>query len=337
MRPAYPVVVITGPTASGKSDLALCLSEGFGGEIVNYDSVQVFRSFDIGTAKPSVEVRLRVPHHLFDILGPSQACNAGDYQRRARAVLEDIRDRRTIPILVGGTGLYLRAVMEGLFDGPARSAYWRGRMEAITQSKGREYLHLILARMDPASAERIAPRDLPKVIRALEVRLATGRPLSAHLHEKPRRPIVGFDFRVFGLAPPRPQLYVRIEERVRRMFEAGLVEEVRAILDSGVSPGAHAFRAIGYRRVLEHIDGAISLREAIMLTQRDTRRYAKRQLSWFRKQPGVCWSDGFGDEKEVQNRIHHFVDDFLNASDYGLKPEVADDQKNFLGGFPDGR
>jgi tRNA dimethylallyltransferase len=334
MCPAYPVVVITGPTASGKTDLALCVSQAVEGEIVNFDSVQVFRRFDIGTAKPSKQERLCVPHHLFDILEPSQACNAGDYQRRARAVLGDIRNRGTVPILVGGTGLYLRAVMEGLFDGPSRSAYWRRRMEGIADSKGREHLHLLLARMDPSSAERIAPRDLPKVIRALEVRLSTGRSLSAHLHEKPRRPIAGFDFRIFGLAPPRSQLFVRIEERVRRMFAAGLVDEVRAILESGVSPRAHAFRAIGYPRVLEYIDGAISLDEAIMLTERDTRRYAKRQMTWFRKQPGVCWSVGFGDEKQVQNRIQHLVDDFLNTSRLGSKPENADDQSNFFRGVP---
>ena len=304
----YPAIAIAGPTASGKSDLALYLAEGFDGEIVNYDSLQIFRHLDIGTAKPSEDEQCRVPHHLIDILEPDEGFSAGEYQWRAREVLDDIRKRNKLPILVGGTGLYLRAVMEGLFDGPQRSTYWRDRMEVIAREKGREYLHSLLERLDPPTALRIAPRDLPKVIRALEVRLTTGRKLSSHLDRAPRRPIQGFAFSVVGLDPPRAALYERIEERVRRMWKVGLAEEVKRILESGVAPEANAFRAIGYRQVLEYIDGAIGLDEAIMLTGRETRRYAKRQLTWFKKQHSVTWFDGFGNEDDMKERIHRYID-----------------------------
>ena len=314
----YPAIAIAGPTASGKSNLALYLAERFDGEIVNYDSLQLFRHLNIGTAKPSVAEQSRVPHHLIDILEPDEDFSAGQYQWRAREVLNDIRKRKRVPILVGGTGLYLRAVMEGLFDGPQRSTYWRARMEIIAREKSREYLHLLLERLDPSSAARIAPRDLPKVIRALEVRLTTGRSLSSHLDAAPRRPIQGFNFNVVGLDPPRAPLYERIEERVRQMWEAGLVEEVKQILDSGVAPGANAFRAIGYRQVLQYIDGAISLDEAIMLTGRETRRYAKRQLTWFKKQHSLTWFDGFGSENEMKERIHRFIDHAFGNSGQSL-------------------
>ena len=309
--PEYPAVVVVGPTASGKSDLALTLAEAFDGEIVNYDAIQVFRHLDIGTAKPSLEDRRRVSHHLIDILEPDEPFSAGEYQRRARKVLDDIRTRHKLPILVGGTGLYLRAVMEGLFDGPRRSNYWRARMQAVVEEKGREYLHRILIRLDPGAAGRIAPRDLPKVMRAIEVRLETGQSLSSHLEETPRRPIQGFDFTMVGLDPARPNLYDRIDLRVRRMFRLGLVREVRRLLADGVSPKANAFRAIGYRQVIENIDGVISLDQAIMFTERDTRRYSKRQMTWFRKQHSVAWFDGFGDEEMIEKRIHRFIDHAL--------------------------
>ncbi len=310
----YPAIAVAGPTASGKSDLALYLAEQFDGEIVNYDSLQLFRHLDIGTAKPSKDEQSRVPHHLIDILDPDEAFSAGQYQWRAREVLDDIRNRNRLPILVGGTGLYLRAVMEGLFDGPQRSTYWRRRMEVIAEDKGREYLHSLLERLDPSSAARIAPRDLPKVVRALEVRLTTGRNLSSHLDAAPRRPIQGFAFKIVGLDPPRTALYERIEERVQRMWEVGLVEEVKQILERGVTPRANAFRAIGYRQVLEYIDGAIALDKAIMITGRETRRYAKRQLTWFKKQHSVTWFDGFGSEDDTKEQIHRFIDHLLGNS-----------------------
>src|SRR5207245_3092686 len=183
----HPVLAIVGPTASGKSQLALFLAERFSGEIVNYDSVQIFRHIDIGTAKPTPEERFRIPHHMIDLREPTEIFTAGDFQREARRVLYEIRERGKMPILVGGTGLYLRALTEGLFNGPARSTYWRNRLEMIAERKGRNYLHRVLSRLDPQAASRIARRDKPKVIRALEVRLQTGKALSQHLEERPRQ------------------------------------------------------------------------------------------------------------------------------------------------------
>src|SRR5215472_5329904 len=218
----YPVIAIVGPTASGKSELGLFLAEQFTGEIVNYDSVQIFKHLNIGAAKPSLEDRARVPHHLIDIREPTEVYTAGDYQREARAVLREITQRGRFPFLVGGTGLYLRALTDGLFSGPQRSDYWRERLETIAEKKGREHLHRILIRLDPGAASRIMPRDKPKVIRALEVRLQTGRPLTDHLVDKPRDPLTGYKFHFIGVNPPREELYARIDERVVRMFKAGL-------------------------------------------------------------------------------------------------------------------
>src|SRR3989454_3799443 len=237
----YPLIAIVGATASGKSELALFLAEQLSGEIVNYDSVQIFRYLNIGAAKPTPEEQQRVPHHMIDVREPSEVFTAGDYQREARRVLEDIRSRRKLPILAGGTGLYLRALTEGLFNGPTRSMYWRNRLEMIAERKGRGHLHRLLKRLDPAAAARIAARDKPKVIRALEVRLETGKALSQHLEERPRQPLTGFKVIFVGLNPPREELYTRINERVRRMFDAGLVEEVRELLASGIPSSAKPF------------------------------------------------------------------------------------------------
>ena len=303
----HPLIAIVGPTASGKSELALFLAQSFSGEIVNYDSLQIFRHLDIGTAKPSGEERQLVPHHLIDIREPTDIFTAGDYQREARRVLEDIRRRRRLPILVGGTGLYLRAALEGLFDGPTRSLHWRNRLEMIAERKGRDYLHRILGRLDPAAALRIAERDKPKVIRALEVRLETGKPLSTYLEETPRQPITGFAIQLVGLNPPRADLYKRIDERVHRMFQAGLVEEVRKLIAGGIPTSAKAFEAIGYRHVIENADSCIPQDETIRIIQRDTRRYAKRQMTWFRKQSEVTWFDGPGDSDEIKKKVHRFL------------------------------
>jgi tRNA dimethylallyltransferase len=308
----HPLIAIVGPTASGKSDLALSIGEAFSGEIVNYDSVQIFRHLDIGTAKPSRAEQERLPHHMIDIREPTEIFTAGDYQREARLVLEDIRNRGKLPILVGGTGLYLRALIEGLFAGPARSLHWRNRLEMIAEKQGRPYLHRLLQRLDPEAAGRIAERDKPKVIRALEVRLETGKPLSQHLDEKPRHPITGFETHFVGLNLSREELYRRIDERVERMFEAGLVDEVRGLLARGIPPGAKPFEAIGYRQVIEHIDSCIPREETIRIIQRDTRRYAKRQMTWFRRQCEVTWFDGPGDSEEIKNKVHQFLNPLVN-------------------------
>src|SRR5437867_6114554 len=307
----YPLVAIVGSTASGKSELALFLAETFSGEIVNYDSVQIFRYLNIGTAKPSLENRRRVPHHMIDICEPTEVYTAGDYQREARRVLDDIRQRRNLPILVGGTGLYLRALNEGLFNGPARSVYWRNRLEMIAERKGRTHLHGILSRLDPAAAARIAEHDRPKIIRALEVRLETGKALSQHLGERPRQPLTGFNVYFVGLHPPREELYRRIDERVRQMFDAGLIDEVQRLLASGVPPSAKPFEAIGYRHVLAELDSCNAREETIRIIQRDTRRYAKRQMTWFRKQPEVTWFDGPGDSEQIKKKVRQFLEPLL--------------------------
>jgi tRNA dimethylallyltransferase len=303
----HPLVAIVGPTASGKSELALFIAESFSGEIVNYDSLQIFQHLDIGTAKPTPQERQRVPHHMIDIRQPTEIYTAGDYQREARGVLDEICRRGKLPILVGGTGLYLRAVIEGLFNGPTRSVYWRNRLEMVAERKGRGHLHRVLSRLDPAAAARIAERDKPKVIRALEVRLETGKALSEHLEERPRQPITGFTVHAIGLNPLREELYKRIDDRVCRMFQAGLVEEVRGLLASGIPSSAKPFEAIGYRHVLADFDSCMPQEETIRIIQRDTRRYAKRQMTWFRRQSDVTWFDGPGDSEEIKNRVRQFL------------------------------
>lgn len=308
----HPIIAIVGPTASGKSDLGLFLAECFGGEIVNYDSVQIFRYLNIGTAKPSAEDRRRVPHHMIDIREPTEVFTAGDYQREGRQVLEDLRQRNKVPILVGGTGLYLRALLEGLFSGPARSTYWRNRLELLVESKGRAYLHRLLRRLDAASAARISEQDKPKIIRALEVRLETGKSLSDHLSEQPRQPLVGFQVHFVGLNPDRAELYGRIDRRVCRMFEAGLVDEVRQLLLKGIPPEAKPFEALGYRHVIANFESCIPNDETIRIIQRDTRRYAKRQMTWFRKQSEVRWFDGPGDSDEMKNRVRQYLEKLVN-------------------------
>jgi tRNA dimethylallyltransferase len=311
----HPIITIVGPTASGKSDLAISLAQEFNGEIVNYDSVQVFRGFDIGSAKPSAAERDLVPHHMIDICEPADLFTAGDYQREARAALADIRQRGNVPILVGGTGLYLRALTEGLFAGPTRSAYWRARLEGLAETRGREYLHRLLQRLDPEAAARIAARDKPKLIRALEVRLETGKPLSEHLKKKPRNPLEGFQIATIGVDPPRDECYRRIDLRVQRMFEAGLVDEVRRLLERGVPRDAKPFGAIGYRQVvadLDNVDSQPSWGDTMQLIQRDTRRYAKRQLTWFRRQSDTQWFGGPGDNKAIREDAHRWIETFLS-------------------------
>ena len=317
METLHPIIVIVGPTASGKSDLALSLAESFNGEIVNYDSVQIFRGLDIGSAKPSREERQRVPHHMIDIREPADLFTAGDYQREAREVLHDLQKRGRVPVLVGGTGLYLLALTEGLFQGPTRSEHWRARLEAISEARGREYLHRLLVRLDPEAAGRIAARDKPKIIRALEVRLETGKPLTEHLKTEPRRPLKGFEICGLGLDPPREECYRRIDLRVEAMFQAGLVDEVRRLLARGVPPDAKPLGAIGYRHVLANLDNTGAWDDTIRMIQRDTRRYAKRQLTWFRRLANTTWFGGPGNNKEIKEEVHRQVNFFLGEF-YGV-------------------
>ncbi len=245
------LVAIVGPTASGKTALALALAERFTGEIVNCDSVAVYCEFEIGTAKPTVEERARVPHHLFDIIGPTELITAGDYVRRARRVLEEIKQRGHLPIIVGGTGLYLRALLEGLAESPERREDLRLRLRAIVSRRGAEWLHRILGRLDPKAAARIHPHDVSKVVRAVEVCLTARRPMT-ELWSRGRQPLPGFRILRLGLDPERNALYTRINQRAARMFDAGLVEETAAIL-ARYGEAARPLEATGYKQVVQFL------------------------------------------------------------------------------------
>ncbi len=290
-NPESFLVAVVGPTASGKSALALDLAERLGGELVNCDSVQIYRGFDIGTAKAAPRT---VPAYIFDILEPTELFTAGEYARRARAVLEGIRARGRVPVLVGGTGFYLRALLEGLFPGPERSEDLRRRFA----KRPVERLHRLLGRLDPVSAARIHPRDKPKLVRALEVCLQARRPMS-QLWAEGRQGLEGFRAVKLGLNPPRAELYQRINARAAGMFHGGLLEEVRGLLDRGVPESAKPFESHGYAEALRVLRGEISLEEAIEITQRKVRRYAKRQMTWFRRERDLTWFHGFGDDPAV--------------------------------------
>ena len=302
----WPLVAVVGPTASGKSALAMKLAEELGGDILNCDSVQVYRRLDIGSGKVPPEWRERVPHHLLDIAMPDENFAAGDYRRIAEEVLREVRGRRRLPIVVGGTGLYLRALLSGLFESPGRSEDLRGRLGNLAESKGRRYLHRILARLDARSAESIEPNDVQKVIRGLEVCLLARRRMS-DLQARGRQPLTGFQVTEVGLNPPRPVLAERIDRRVAQMYEAGLIAEVEGLMKAGYSPRMKAFGALGYRHAWGVLRGELSREEAVAATQRDTRRYAKRQMTWFRHQVTPEWFEGVGDDPEVQRRVKEWL------------------------------
>jgi len=291
------LVAIAGPTGSGKTALSLALAELFGGEIVNCDSVAVYREFYIGTAKPTPEERARAPHHLLDILSPNEYMTAGDYARRGREALNDIASRGRLPIVVGGTGLYLRALLEGLFAGPERSDKLRERLRSREKERGPAHLHRVLRRFDAAAAARIHENDTPKVIRALEVCIAGRAPMS-ELWKQGRHALTGFRILRIGLNPERNALYTRINERCRGMFEAGLVEETRVLMEK--YPKAWALSSLGYKQAAQYLRGEIDMKLAIWAAQQSHRNYAKRQLTWFRREPEMKWVNGFGDETKVQ-------------------------------------
>jgi len=290
--------VILGPTGSGKSDLALSIARAIAGEIVNCDSVQVYRGFDVGTAKVPPAGRLGIPHHLIDVVEPTELFTAGDYARAAAAVVREIAARGGKALLVGGTGFYLRGLLEGLSPGPARDEALRARLLNREQKRAGS-LHRILARLDPASASRIHRNDKNKTIRALEVRLLEGAPLTA-IFERGRTPLSGFQPVKIGLDPPRELLNARLNRRASKMFDQGLVDEVRRLLSAGVPPEAKPFESLGYKQALRVAQGLATTEQALESTQHETRRYAKRQLTWFRKEHGVNWIEGFGDDPRVQ-------------------------------------
>jgi tRNA dimethylallyltransferase len=296
-----PLLVIVGPTASGKSALGIALAKSLGGEIVSCDSVQMYRGFDIGSAKAPEAEREGVVHHLLDVLSPVEKTTAGDYARMARRAIEEVRRRDRLPILVGGTGLYLRATLRGLFNGPGRDEALRARLEQIADRKGSRRLHAILARVDSESALRIHWNDRPKLIRAIEVCLVGRRRFSEALREDTEEPLEGYRVTQIGLAPPRHELYARIDQRTKRMFAEGIVEEVRRLLDAGVPQTAWPFGAVGYKQALAAVKGDMDAAAAAEAAAQATRRYAKRQMTWFRQQePGTVWLEGFGDDPEIR-------------------------------------
>jgi tRNA dimethylallyltransferase len=298
-----PVVAVVGPTASGKSDLGIALALRAGGEVVNCDSVQVYREIEIATAKVPPAERSGVPHHLIDFVPPERAYTAADWARDALAKIEEIEARGRTALLVGGTGFYLRALREPFFEAPPTDADLRRRLVRLRERRGPEHLHKLLSRLDSERAARLAPRDWSRVQRALEHRLQTGRKLSERADLRLPPPPQAARLRVFALDPPRAELYRRIDLRAEAHFRAGLVEEVRALLARGVPSGTSALGAHGYRRVVEYLRGERTLESALEQTKLDVRHYAKRQLTWFRREPGVEWVEGFGEEQSVQEEV----------------------------------
>jgi tRNA dimethylallyltransferase len=298
------LVVVLGPTGSGKTALSLAVAEHLSGEIVNCDSVAMYREFEIGTAKPTPEERSRVPHHLFDILDPASYMTAGEYARIARKLLREISGRQRTPVVVGGTGLYLRALLDGLFPGPKRSEELRERLRESAQ-KAPDYLHRILTHLDTVAAEKIHANDTPKLIRAIEICLAS-RQAMTEMWKQGRDPLTGFRIVRIGLNPERKLLYDRLNRRAIQMFESGLVEETRKVLEK-YGEAARPLSSLGYKQAVQFLRGEMTRNATIAAVQQAHRNYAKRQLTWFRREENVIWLEGFGDEAETQSEALNSV------------------------------
>ena len=324
------LVVLLGPTASGKTTLSLALAEKFNGEIVSCDSVAVYREMEIGTAKPTRAERRRIPHHLIDVFAPNEQCTAGDYARLARAAIADITARNKLPIVTGGTGLYLRALIDGLFPGPQRSHELRTRLERSLTRRGSAWLARILHRLDPTAAKAIHANDSPKLIRAIEVCLAARQPMS-QAWQAGRDALTGYRILRIGLDPDRKALYARINQRAAEMFEEGLVEETRVLIEKygdpasssadGDTPGLAAqastasgsttrgpLDSLGYKQARAVLRGEMTLEEAVASARQGHRNYAKRQMTWFRREPEVRWLKGFGNDKEIQQAAESLIE-----------------------------
>jgi len=305
------LVAVVGPTGSGKSDLALAIAEEYNGELVNCDSVQVFRYFDIGSAKTPAADRQGIPHHLIDIADPDALFTAGEYARLARQTIAEITARGRLPVVVGGTGFYLRALLDGLFEGPTRDQGLRDRL-AAREARRPGSLHRLLRRFDREAAAKIHRNDVPKVTRAVEVCLLTRRPVS-ELFREGRDALRGYATLKLGLLPDRDALYDRVNVRCERMFAEGLVEEVRRIEAMGYG-AAKPFESVGYKQALQVVRGELSADDALLSAQRDTRNYAKRQITWFRREAGLIWLRGFGDDPAIRadalSRVKVFAERF---------------------------
>ena len=307
IKPADPLlVVLLGPTASGKTALSLHLAKLFHGEIVSCDSVAIYRDFEIGAAKPTLAERRNVPHHLIDAASPENGYSAGDYSRDARLAIAEIAARGQLPIVTGGTGLYLRALLQGLFAGPVRSDALRERLKGIEAKRRPGRLHRILSRIDPAAARVIHPNDTSKIVRAIEVTLTAGQPITQAWTESAQQPIQGYRILRIGLDPDRKQLYARINQRAASMFAQGLVEETRMLMEK-YRPALKQFDALGYRQAAAHLRGEVTLEAAITAAQQGHRNYAKRQMTWFRREPDVQWLTGFGEDETIRREAEQLI------------------------------
>ena len=305
-----PLIAILGPTATGKSALALALAERYDGEIINCDSTAVFRGFDIGTDKIATSDRRGIPHHLIDIADPTEEYTAAQFARDAAAAIRDIHARGKLPILAGGTGFYFRALTRGLFPGPGRDAALRARLESMAARRGVGFVHRLLTRVDPASGLRIQPRDLKRIVRALEVFYLTGRPLTAHFADT-ASPIPDVEVLAIGLRLPPDAISDRVTRRVDEQFARGLLDEIRTLLGRGIPETARPFGGLVYRQALEHLHGVRDEASTRALIAQENRRYARRQLIWFRKEPNLSWFDGPGESAATIAAVMHLVDTYV--------------------------
>jgi tRNA dimethylallyltransferase len=309
------VVAVLGSTATGKSALALAIAERFAGEIVNCDSTAVYRGFDIGTDKIAAADRRGIPHHLIDIAEPTDDYTAAQYARDAAAAIRDVHGRGLLPILAGGTGFYFRALTRGLFPGPGRDAILRRRLESIAERRDVTFLHRLLRKVDPASALRIQPRDLKRLVRALEVFFLTGRPLTAHFADT-QSPIPDVDVLAIGLRLPAAVISERVTRRVDEQFARGLLDEIRTLLARGIPETARPFGGLVYRQAIEHLHGVRDEAATRALIAQENRRYARRQLIWFRKEPNLSWFDGPGESATTIDSVQRLIAERLQEREH---------------------